>query len=233
MGSSIMMTRSTMGLVCLMVMLGGAHQALAADLQPDASRHVETMAGCFAVSYRFAEDGVHDLFSEDYMLDQPILEWIALEREDDDRLVLTHVSITADERAVPHFHEIWSLEADEEAWTQEVWSRAPGDEQSDLRYRCTAPWSLNQWACHAGIAPVPFRDRGAPFGFARDDYEHLDRDNTVLVTGQGWIHSQRNQKLDADGTLVAHELGWIEYERVPEQHCQVAMDAFPSDARGG
>jgi hypothetical protein len=52
------------------------------------------------------------------------------------------------------------------------------------------------------------------------------------VTGQGWIHNQHNKKLDAERTLVAHELGWIVYERVPEQHCQVAMDAFPLDARG-
>jgi hypothetical protein len=228
-----MTTRSTIAPVCVMVMLSGAPATLAAGSQPEASKHVESMAGCFAVSYRFAEDGVHDLFSDDCRLDEPIPEWIALERQEDDRLVLTHVSITPDERAVPHFHEIWALEADQRAWTQEVWSRAPGDELRDLRYRCTAPWSLNRWACHAGLAPKPFRDGGAPFGFTRDDYEHLDRDNIVLVTERGWIHSQHNRKVAADRTLVAHELGWIVYERIPEQHCQVATDEFPSDHERG
>lgn len=228
------MTSRSMIAICAMVLQAGASGGLAAGAQPEGREHVENLAGCFAVSYRFAEDGVHDLFGDDFMLDEPILEWIALEREDDHRLVLTHVSITPDERAVPHFHEIWSFEADERAWTQEVWSRAPDDEQRSLRYRCTAPWSLNRWACHAGIAPKPFRDHGAPFGFMRDDYADLDRDNIVLVTERGWIHNQHNRKIAEDGTLVAHELGWIVYRRLPEQDCQVAIDAFPSDVeRGG
>ena len=129
-------------------------------------------------------------------------------------------------RAVPHWHETWTYRPDEKGWTQEVWSRSPDDDNRELRYQCTAPWRLNRWECHAGRAPKPFRDYGAPFGFDRTDYDHLDRENILLVTDQGWVQNEHNKKVASDGTIVAYELGWITYSRLPDQHCQVAIDLF-------
>lgn len=209
---------------------GGAGAA-AEGVPPEAARHVENLAGCFAVTYRFAEDGTHDLFNEEYVLDEPLNEWIGMAAEDGAGAVtLVHASITGDGRVVPHFHEIWTHHPDEASWTQEVWSHAPDDERRELRYQCTAPWDLNLWQCHAGEAPKPFRDRGAPFGFDRTDYDLLDRHNTVLVTDQGWVHSQHNRKMTADGALVAHELGWITYRRLPDEQCRVAIEQFAAGA---
>lgn len=188
------------------------------------SRHVERLAGCFSVTYRFVEDGVHDSLGNEYGLTEPITEWIELTRQDDRGLTLLHVSITEDRRAVPHFHEVWTYHPDDESWTQEIWSRTPVDENRELRYRCTAPWELNRWECHAGKARKPFRDAGAPFGFDRTDYEWLDRKNIVLVTQNGWVHNQHNKKLTEDDELVSYELGWITYRRVDEAQCDAAIE---------
>jgi hypothetical protein len=199
-----------------------AMPAAAGPSTPGEAQNVEMMAGCFAVSYEFVEDGIHDSLSPDYQLDEPITEWIELERRDDAALTLIHHSITEDGRAVPHFHEIWAPEPGGAGWTQEVWRWTPEDDRRELRYSCTAPWELNRWQCHAGPAAKPFRDAGAPFGFDRTDYDWLDRDNTVLVTENGWVHAQHNKKLDDDGELVSFELGWIVYRRVDPQQCDVA-----------
>lgn len=184
------------------------------------------------MTYRFAEDGVHDSFNDEYGLDQAITEWIEFERDGADTFTLTHVSITDDARAVPHWHEIWTYREDNDAWMQAVWSHSPDDEDRELRYRCAAPWTYNRWQCHAGKAPKPFRDSGAPFGFNRTDYDYLDRENILLVTENGWIHNEHNKKVKetsgpngmTDTKTVAYELGWITYTRVADNRCQVAIE---------
>jgi len=215
-----MRIRVLMAAVGLFLAFGGV--AAADEGEVLGREHVRKLAGCFAVTYRFVEDGVHDMFREEGMLENPITEWIALDEESAERLVLTHVSITPDERAVPHFHEIWTFMGEEEGWHREIWSRTPENERRELRSECTAPWDLNKWSCHSGPSPKPFRDDGAPFGFDRDDYDKLDRAATILATGKGWVHNQHNRKIKADGTLIAHELGWITYEKIDEARCEAA-----------
>jgi len=39
-----------------------------------AADNVRKLAGCFAVTYQFAEDGNHDLFNKEYGLDKPTKE---------------------------------------------------------------------------------------------------------------------------------------------------------------
>lgn len=204
-----------------------ASTALASDQRASESvEFVTRLAGCFEVTYRFAEDGSHDMFSPDWGLDDPVREWVGLEETADGTIVLRHVSITDDGRAVPHWYEAWKFQSDQKGWTQEVWSHTPGDGRSRLRYRCTAPWQKNLWDCHAGKAPKPFRDAGAVFGFSRTDYDWLDRRNTLLVTPKGWIQFERNQKMASTGQVVSYELGWITYRRIGQDACAPAIDQF-------
>jgi hypothetical protein len=104
--------------------------------------------------------------------------------------------IAEDGQAVPH-----------SGWTQSVHGRGPGDPERELRSRCTAPWSMNRWACDLGSAPKPFRDSGAPFGFMRENYSEFDRHTVLLVTPHGFVQSQDNRKLTNAGELVSYELG--------------------------
>jgi hypothetical protein len=185
---------------------------------PVGREYVLGMAGCYDVSYRFYEDGEHDHFNDEYGLGTSIKELITIVEDEPARVVLQHSSINRAGEPVPHWHEEW-IDGDA-GWTQTVYSRTPDDELKEQRYTCTAPWSLNRWQCHAGRAAKPFRDNGAPFGFRRTDYEWLDRDNTLLVTPEGWVQSEHNRKMDEDGRLVSYELGFITYERLDEAECQ-------------
>lgn len=192
--------------------------------------NIRNLSGCFEVTYEFVEDGVHDTLSSEHELG-PVTEWVGYRERADGTLVLPHVSVTDDGRAVPHWHEIWRHDPASGEWTQTVRRGAPGGERDTLRYRCTAPWQMNRWQCHAGRAPKPFRDSGAPFGFDRTDYDWLDRENILLVTEHGWVHNEHNRKMTADGNVVAHELGWITYLPADESRCTPAMEAMPEFKR--
>lgn len=187
---------------------------------------VARLAGCFEVTYRFVEDGAHDIFSERYGLNSPEKEWVSFEKAGPDTFRLQHVFFTGS-RPIPHWHEVWKWHPDTQAWTQEVWGGAPGP-RSELRYQCTAPWTGNRWECHAGKAQKPFRDDGAPFGFKRDDYDWLDRKNILLVTPKGWVQSEDNRKVRGSGEVVSHELGWITYARLADDRCEPAPRQFPN-----
>lgn len=221
-----MITRTIIGLArAAFTLFGLAGVAFAGPFSKDLV-NIMNLAGCFQITYRFVEDGIHDMFSEKYGLNERVKEWIGLQEAEGPIITLPHVSITSDARAVPHWYEVWKFHSGEDAWTQEVWSRSPGDPASELRYRCTAPWRKNRWECHAGQAPKPFRDSGAPFGFNRTDYDWLDRENILLVAENGWVHNQHNKKMKGPDTVVGYELGWITYRRIDDKECKRAVDTF-------
>ncbi|MBI1956159.1 MAG: hypothetical protein HYS38_07170, partial [Acidobacteria bacterium] len=64
---------------------------------------IQQLAGCFEVSYRFVEDGIHDIFSERYGLTNPAKEWVGVKRTGDAYL-LQHVLVVGS-RPIPHWHE--------------------------------------------------------------------------------------------------------------------------------
>jgi len=187
---------------------------------------IQKLAGCFEVTYRFAEDGTHDIFSERYGLPKPVKEWIGLEKTGEDSFLLTHVLFVPE--PIAHWRDVWKSNAQSsppsESWTQEVWGGPPGL-GSELRYRCTAPWTANRWECHAGRSSKPIRDAGAPH--QRDDYDWIDRHNILLVTPNGWVQNEHNRKMKASGEFVSYELGWITYKRIDEEQCKPASEQFP------
>lgn len=206
------------------LILALAH-SLAAGSVANGLDEIQKLAGCFEVVYRFVEDGSHDIFSEQYGLRKPTKEWIGLEKTGENVFLLQHALFLGSE-PISHWREIWSQESNTEAWTQEVWGGPPGPE-SELRYRCTAPWTANRWECHAGKAGKPIRDAGAPFGHDRPDYDWIDRNNIILVTPNGWVQNEHNRKMKASGEFVSYELGWITYTRIAEEQCKPATEQFP------
>lgn len=212
---------------CAIVLLLGA--GLSAAQANSGVENIRNLAGCFEVTYEFVEDGIHDWWSPDHDLG-PVIEWVGYTERADGAHVLPHVSVTDNGRAVPHWHEIWRYQPDNDTWTQTVRRGAPGGERDDVRYRCTAAWTRNRWQCHAGEAPKPFRDSGADFGFDRTDYARIDRENILLVTGNGWVHNEHNRKVTEEGEVVAYELGWITYRPVAENHCAPALETMPAYA---
>ncbi len=175
-----------------------------------ASAAIQELAGCFEVSWRFVEDGVHDIFAPDYGLITPTKEWVGLRRTGDATFQLQHV-LFAGPRPLAHWYEVWTQQPSTEDWTQEVWGGTPGPD-SDVRYGCTAPWVGNRWECHAGRAEKPLRDEAR-------DYDWLDRTNILHVTPKGFVQNEHNRKMRASGDVVSSELGWITYTRLAEEQC--------------
>ncbi|BAW81154.1 hypothetical protein TAO_1784 [Candidatus Nitrosoglobus terrae] len=214
------------------IIFGNGVNIALADPLPKGIENVENLSGCFDVTYRFAEDGVHDLFSKKHqegIVDKPSREWISFKHGEEDTFILQHVTFNDKQEPNTHFHEEWQYNPDKETWTQKVWSTAYGNKDRKLRYQCSAPWEMNQWQCHAGQAEKPFRDNGAPFGFNRTDYDHLDRNNTILVTPNGWIQSEHNAKRSSSHQIVSRELGWITYQRLENEACKTAIKPFPRE----
>ncbi len=98
--------------------------------------------------------------------------------------------------------------------------------RSDIEARPDEGTPRNRWECHAGQAPKPFRDSGAPFGFNRTDYDWLDRENILLVAENGWVQNEHNKKMKGPNTVVGYELGWITYRRIDDKECKRPVDTF-------
>lgn len=176
----------------LFSMLNSAHAA--------APEQIQNISGCFAVSYRFVEDGTHDKeITGTY-------EQIDFEERADGTFFLQHYGIDGTNKQ-KHFAEVWSAEADGK-WKQVILSPS-----GSFRYECNAAWTFNQYTCSVNKAPKPNRDRD------RTDYETLDRQLWIQSTSAGWTQSENNIKRDANGGFVSNELGWIEYRRVDKANC--------------
>ena len=185
-------------MACLVAVLASHRGAAAAEGAPGVLQH---LAGCFEVSYRFVEDGVHD---QDIRGD--LLEEITLEARDG-VYAFQHYGI-AKGRRLKHWREEWRRHPDG-SFTQAV--IGPFE---NPRYTCTAHFQFNQWRCTTHGAPKPQRDR------ERADYQTLDRENTLQITSKGWVQAENNVKRTATGVAVSNELGWNEYGRVDEVRCR-------------
>ena len=184
---------------------------------------IQQLAGCFDVTWRFVEDGVHDMFSEDYGLASPAKEWVGLRRTGEETFQFQH-ALFIGARPLAHWYEVWTQQPGTDDWRQEVWGGTPGPE-SERRYGCTAPWVGNRWECHAGRAEKPLRDENR-------DYDWLDRTNILQVTPDGFVQNQNNRKMREAGDVASSELGWTTYVRLDDQQCAPATERFPKELLG-
>jgi Family of unknown function (DUF6607) len=172
-------------------------------------QQIHHLSGCFRVSYRYVEDGIHDK-----EIDRGVIEWVALSRIAGG-YSLQHVGLSPNE-AMQHWREDWIERGSE--WQQRVYGPS-----GVFRYECRGKFQLNQLRCLSHGAPKPLRDR------QRTDYDKLDRENILQITPGGWVHLQVNLKVTNDGKVVSNELGWNEYRRIDEKACEEVKKRFPSD----
>ena len=184
------------------VLSGGcAPYALAAS----APTHIQNLQGCFRVSYRFVEDGRHDLDIKD------ALEWITLEQQPGAYLI-RHYGLIGGE-VTQHFIETWSLLPDGR-WRQDV---------GPSRYTCISEVRMGQLHCSSPGAAKPTRDQ-------REVYDLLNRVSTIQITPKGWVQSEMNDKVTKEGKVLATEVGWVEYRRTADESpCDVAKKLYPSE----
>ena len=184
----------------------------------DSPQHVQSIKGCFHVTYRYVGDGKHDYDLKD-LKGKPIVEWVSTKKGTDlASNTLQHWGVYWDKdknqyEAMKHWSESWQ-ELPTGEWKQTVFSPF-----GKVRYVCQGKFHFNQLRCSAANAPKPTRDS------KRTDYDVLDRENALQFTSAGWVQNENNVKKKLDGTEVSIEVGWIEYRRVDESECEVGKKA--------
>lgn len=204
---------------------------------------IKSLCGCFEVTFKYAETFATD---KDYKLKDKYtasgLEWAGLVEGSDKKFVIQHILVVDDSMIVKHWREDWTyqntdvlqfnhdmqwkklrLQPGEVAgqWTQSVW------EVDDApRYQGSAYW-IHQNGQHfwknATDAPLPRREYTK-----RNDYNVLNRGNTIQLTPNGWTHEQDNSKIirkdgQPDQVLVL-EKGYNIYKKVDDKKCFAAKD---------
>ena len=188
--------------MALLVAVLASQRGAAEDESPSVLKH---LVGCFEVSYRFVEDGVHDKDIRGNLFEEITIE------EKDGVYAFQHYGIFKGRR-IKHWREEWQRNPDG-SFTQAV--IGPFE---NPRYTCTAHFQFNQWRCTTRGAPKPQRDR------ERTDYQTLDRENTLQITSKGWVQAENNIKRTATGVAVSNELGWNEYRRVEDVSCRPSRE---------
>ncbi len=234
-----MKTKNTLAIaVALVFSAVSMAQDKAADVEA-----IKAMCGCYAITFDYAET-----FSPDtnYQLKDSYhakadAEWVFIEEESEDELVLQHLLVIGDTMVIKHWRQDWIYEntdfhhfdknktwnyvaATPESvkgqWTQKVYQV-----DDSPRYEGSASWvhvdGRHYWESITD-APLPRREFTK-----RSDYDVMKRRNRHEITNYGWVHEQDNEKLvreQGGDRLIAEEKGWNKYTKVDESKCQAAKD---------
>lgn len=203
---------------------------------------IKSMAGCYDISFNFAETFAPDTayeFHENYLSGGT--EYVFVVEESDDKIVLQHLLVVGDTMIIKHWRQDWLYEntglytydkdnswnfteksADEVKgqWTQKVYQV-----DDSPRYEGTASWvhadGRHYWESVAD-APLPRREFSK-----RSDYNVMKRRNRQELVERGWVHEQDNDKIirsEAGDKLLAQEKGYNTYDKIDMSNCQPAID---------
>lgn len=201
-------------------------------------QNVNKLCGCFNVEFKYAETFSPD---KDYKFhDREEIsggtEYIFPVEATDKRIVMQHLLVITDSMIIKHWREDWSYEnpvtwvyKGDKIWEKEQlkpeqvkgkWTQAVWEVSDAPRYQGASEW-LNAdgkifWE-NTADAPLPRREYSV-----RSDYNILKRNNRLVLTNDGWIHEQNNQKIiRKDGTdkLLVEERGLNTYTRIPDSEC--------------
>lgn len=223
-------------------MYGQAKKAQAED-------DIKQMCGCYQVDFQYAETfspsskyNFHDRY------DAHGLEWIFLDEETKDKLVLQHLLVVNDSIIIKHWRQDWvyqnqnlltyqknlewsknqiSKDEAQGTWTQKVYQV-----DDSPRYEGYAHWvnvdGKAYWESEA-YAPLPRREYTK-----RSDYNVMLRDNRHEITDFGHVHAQNNAKIIRTGegdSVLVWEKGLNIYTKVDDSLCQAARDWWKVNRR--
>jgi hypothetical protein len=203
---------------------------------------IKKLTGCYSITYQDAETfspnpeyKFYDRFSSGG------LEWIFVEKEQDNEIALLHLLIIPGGHIVKHWRQLWryedahfySFEANNTFLSKEVadatgrWTQAAYQVGGGPRYECSAPWihwgSVEYWECESN-SPLPRREFSV-----RSDYNILKRRNRHEITSYGHAHAHDGTKInrtDKDN-VIAFEKGKNVYKKVADSKCEAAQKWWP------
>lgn len=233
------------------ILSGAAAFVLAGSLQaqglkdkqnlPAGRQDIEKLCGCYEVEFKYAETFSPDTSYKYHGRDEinAGIELILPIETSDKKIVLQHLLVITDSMIIKHWREDWTYENPtifryrgnklwakeqlkpedvKDKWTQSVW------EVSDApRYQGVSEWINTDgktfWQ-NTTDAPLPRREYTI-----RSDYDILRRTNRIVLTKDGWLHEQDNQKIirnkETDKLLV-EEKGINSYKKVEDSKCAAA-----------
>lgn len=219
-----------------------------AGAQGTGKPNVDKLCGCYSVNFRYAETFSPD---ENYKFhdreDMNAME-LALPMENTDKkLVIQHLLVIADTMVIKHWREEWTYEnptlyeykggknweketlASNDVkgkWTQTVW-----EVNDEPRYQGISAWINNDnktyWESTVD-APLPRREYTT-----RNDYNILKRRNRILLTKDGYLHEQDNEKIlreNGKDKLIVLEKGYNTYYKADESECEVARNWWKNNS---
>lgn len=218
--------------------MGGVAQDKEAD-----KAAIKAMCGCYAITFDYAETFAPDTnyqFKDAYHA-KADAEWVFVEEETEDKIVLQHLLVIGDTMVIKHWRQDWlyentsfhhfyknrtwkytdvAPEAVAGQWTQKVYQV-----DDSPRYEGSASWvhidGRHFWE-NTTDAPLPRREFTK-----RSDYDVMKRRNRHEITDYGWVHEQDNEKLIrnvGNDQLIAQEKGWNKYSKVDDANCDAAKD---------
>lgn len=210
---------------------------------------IKEMCGCYQVDFEYAET-----FSEakDYQFHDRYsahgLEWIFVDEESEDQIVLQHLLVINDSTVIKHWRQDWlyenqdllvyqknlewenvRLSADDVAgtWTQKVYQV-----DDSPRYEGHATWitvdGKKYWESQVP-APLPRREFTK-----RSDYNLMLRTNKHRITEAGHVHELDNAKVirsEEKDSILVWEKGRNTYTRVADEKCALARDWWKNNQR--
>jgi hypothetical protein len=196
-----------------------------------------SMVGCYKVSFNFAET-----FSPDtsYKIHKPHTSWgielVSVVENEPTKIVLQHLLIINDSTIIKHWRQDWIFEntallqyQKDNTWKKVIlkkeqvkgqWTQKVYQVDDSPRYEASATWThtdgKHKWESNAD-APLPRREFTT-----RNDYNVLNRRNSVYLTKTGWMFEQDNQKIlrsDTSDKLIAWEKGFESFTKLADENC--------------
>lgn len=220
----------------------GLLTAAIATAQDTGKPNVNKLCGCFSVNFQYAETFSPDETYKYHDREDMNAMELALPIENTDKkLVIQHLLVIADTMVIKHWREEWTYENPalyeytggknwkkktlaandvKGKWTQTVW-----EVNDEPRYQGISAWVNNDnktyWESTVD-APLPRREYTV-----RNDYNVLKRRNRIMLTNDGYVHEQDNEKIlreNGKDKLIVLEKGYNTYYKAEESECDAARN---------
>jgi len=230
-------------IIILLCSLAATVQAQQVSKKTEDRQAIKAMCGCYEITFKYAETFRHDTtykFRDPYITGASA-EWIFVDEETDDKMVIQHILVAQDTIVIKHWRQDWLYEntrlfeyiknndwekhtlpseSVKGQWTQKVYHVDDGP-----RYEGTATWihedGKHYWEAYAD-APLPRRERTK-----RSDYNVMNRLNRHQLTETGWIHEQDNKKIirkNGTDSVLVEEKGYNIYKQINDSQCRAAQN---------
>ena len=204
-------------------------------------KNINKLCGCFEVEFKYAETFAPDpnyKFHEREFINGGT-EYVFPVEASNNKIVLQHLLVITDSMIIKHWREDWTYEnpviwkyQGNKTWTKELqrpeavkgkWTQSIWEVSDEPRYQGTSGWIFangETFWLNSTDAPLPRREYSV-----RNDYNILNRTNRIVVSDNGYIHSQDNKKIireNGKDKLLVEEKGINSYARKDVSACAAA-----------